>query len=135
MRPLEDFLYASGYFVQLVAYDMGHNLAPRSSPGRVRERSSPLLHRLALQKEHPCQPTLAECLAEDAESKIRNQDQQHDEVAGQRFLQTAADKIAQRCRDRLTMKKADDSFLDNGQDYQQHQEGERLIQRRPDQRP
>ena len=44
------------------------------------------LHRLALDKEHPHQPAFPERVVEHLKSEIRNEHQQHDQVAGERFL-------------------------------------------------
>jgi hypothetical protein len=94
----------------------------------------PPCHWFSLDKKHPRQPAFAERLAEDAEGEIRNEHQQHDEVAGECFLQPDASELAKRGGDRPMVEQADDGFLDDGQDYQQHEEGERPMQRRPDQR-
>jgi hypothetical protein len=48
---------------------------------------------------------------EDHESGIRNEYQQHDEVAGDRFLEPGAKEFAERGSDGLAVKQADDSFL------------------------
>src|SRR4249920_1987370 len=78
----------------------------------------PLLpcHWFPLDKEHPRQPAFAERLAEDAEGEIRNEHQQHDEIAGECFLQPDASELAKRSSDRPMVKQADDGFLDDGQD-------------------
>jgi hypothetical protein len=81
----------------------------------------PPRHRLPLDKEHPRQPAFAERLGEHAEGEIRNEHQQHDEVAGECFLQPGAKKLAKRSSDRPVVEQADDGFLDDSQDYQQHQ--------------
>jgi hypothetical protein len=92
------------------------------------------LHRLALDKEHPHQPAFPEDLVEDLKSEIRNEHQQDDQVAGEYFLEPGANKIAERCSNRPVVEQSNNDLLDYGQDHQQQQEGERLVQRRPDQR-
>jgi hypothetical protein len=97
-------------------------------------RPSPLLYRLTLDKEHPLQFAFTERLAEDAEREKRNEHEQQDDEACERFLKPAANEIAEGGNDRLVVEKADDHFLDNSQDHEQQQEYERLMKRRPDKR-
>jgi hypothetical protein len=59
-------------------------------------RSLPPLHRFPLDKEHPLQPAFAKRLAEDAESEKRNEHQQHDDEAGDCFLQPRPNELAER---------------------------------------
>ena len=68
----------------------------------------PPLHQLPFDKEHPLQPAFTERLAEDTESEKRNEHQQHDEVAGERFLQPWAKEITERGGNRLVVEQADD---------------------------
>ena len=106
-----------------------------SRPPEARVRPPlPPLPELPLDEEHPFQPAFAKRLAEDAESEKRNEHQQHNDKAGDGFLQPRTDELAQRGSNRPVMEQADNGFLDNGHDDQQHQEGERLMQCRPDQR-
>ena len=86
----------------------------------------PALHWLPLDKEHSRQPAFAERLLEDAEGPIRQEHQQHDEVAGERFLEARTKEFAERGGDRLAVEEADDGFLDDGHDYRQNQQAQRL---------
>ena len=42
---------------------------------------------MPLDKEHPLEPAFAEFVTQDAEGEKREQNQQHDEVSGERLLQ------------------------------------------------
>jgi hypothetical protein len=58
-------------------------------------RPLPLLYRLTLDKEHPLQFAFTERLAEDAEGEKRNEHEQQDDEACERFLKPAAKEIAE----------------------------------------
>jgi hypothetical protein len=90
-------------------------------------------HRLALDKEHPHQPAFPERVVEHLKSEIRNEHQWHDQVAGERFLEPGANESAERVGDRPVVEQSNNGLLYYGQDHQQQEEAERLVQRRPDQ--
>jgi hypothetical protein len=61
-------------------------------------------------------PPLGKRLVEDAPSDVRNEHQQHDDIAGEGLIELGAGEFAERGGDRLLVEEADDGFLDDGQD-------------------
>src|SRR6516164_11594948 len=99
--------------------------AARSGSRRARSgrrgagwRSSPP----TIDKKHARQPPFAKRLAEHADGAVRDQHQQHDDIAGEGLVELGAGEFAERGGDRLVVEQADDDFLDDGQDDQQHEE-------------